>query len=95
MVARLSDLRPKGFESNAVGAAYLAPLDPARSRMYARRARGLATSPSVEEAPALAARLELMPAKEYWLEDDVEGSLRAADGVAAAPERRAKESAAV
>ena len=83
MVARLSDLRPKGFESNAVLAAYLAPLDPARSRMYARRARRLATSPSVEEAPALAARLELMPAKEYWLEDDVEGSLRAADGVAA------------
>ena len=80
--ARLADMRPKDFATNAIAAGWLVPLDPIRSRSYARRADELITPSIVEDYPFLVARTELVPAKEQWLAGEPEESLRLADGVA-------------
>ena len=78
---RRADLRPWDFHANCAAASDLAPLDRVRSRLYVQRARAL-LSPAVMEDSDVE-WLELFPAAEAWLDGNLTGALRVADGLAA------------
>jgi len=81
LVVRRADLRPWDFRANAIAALDLAPLDRVRSRLYFERARAL-ISPAVMQDSDVAS-LELFPATEAWMDGNLTGAVRIADGLAA------------
>ena len=83
MERRWADLRPKDFEANYDAAVEMLAFDPARSRIYLRRARELVSPADMQELPLNVAFLELLPAVEDWLDGNLIRSLQVADGLAA------------
>jgi tetratricopeptide (TPR) repeat protein len=78
---RRADLRPWDFRANYTAASDLAPLDRVRSRLYVERARALVSPAAMQDSNV--AWLELFPAAEAWVDGNLAGALRVADGVAA------------